>query len=127
MNNDTKKIKNPTSLWVIRIAFLGSVLFLLPLSIFDVYTDKTTPVLINMLALFLVAYVTLANYILFFRFDTPPTWARWVVRAKWIVEAREIFYTDPEVLKADPKRRGRLITGAVVLIISLLMLIGVNL
>ena len=127
MNNEGEKIRNPNYLWTTRGSFWGTILFLIPSLFFEIYAGKDTSILINMLVLLLLAYVALGNYIFGYRFDNPPTWARWVVPAKWIVEAREIAYADLEVMKADPKRLGRLITGVVLLMISLLVLIGVNL
>lgn len=122
MDKYTKKIRNPEYLWMCRIGFWSMLLFTLPLFFYDTY--KAASALSNILIVLFYCYLAVGSYILGYRLDNPPKWARWVLRAKWIEEWRYLVYADPEAIKSNRKRLIRVVGGVMLITILLLALLS---
>jgi hypothetical protein len=126
MNADIKIIRNPQSLWIMRSVFWVGVLFAIPLALLNIH--NTGPALVGELAaaltLLVQCYLAVAIYILAYRPDNPPTWARWVLPKKWIDEWRQIVHADPGSIWLNRNRLVRVSAGAVFFAILLLLFLS---
>jgi uncharacterized membrane-anchored protein YitT (DUF2179 family) len=118
MPNNSKKIKNKKYLLISRFTFWLTVLFTIPLFIFDTYKLGST--LTNTLIFLLYIYISIGNYLLGYRLDNPPKWSSWVIPKQWIVEWRYLVYADPEDIKENQSKLFRFIGGGILLVIFLL-------
>jgi hypothetical protein len=69
---------------------------------------------------FTSCYIAVANYIMGYRLDNPPKWARWVVPKKWMDEWSYLIHAEQESIKSNRKGLIRVVGAATLLTILLL-------
>ncbi len=121
MQNNLKNVRNPGYLWVSRIAFWAALLFNIPMCLYNNYESGSMTSAV--LPIILYSYLAIACYILGYRLDNPPSWARWVVREKWIAEWRYLANANPESIKQNRNKLLQIGGGTALLVVLSLALL----
>lgn len=104
MNTGTqnKSIKNPKYIRFSRIAFYSGVFVVMPLTVL-MQSNKSMgwP---EWATLAFYIYLIVGNYILGFRLENPPVWAKYVMPLKWIDDWRRLSYGEVPEKDLDDKK-----------------------
>lgn len=117
MNNN---IRNPEYIRFSRVSFWIGIFIVMPLFLSRVYSKEIDLGII--LTFFFYLYVLVGNYILGYRLYNPPTWVKWIMPFKWILEWRFLSESDARAANVRTNKKNLIRIGGGVILLTILIL-----